>query len=48
MNSNTKKELNNDEIERRKKIDKNYEEIMKNNDKKNFMQVKKVNFSDFC
>jgi uncharacterized protein YnzC (UPF0291/DUF896 family) len=47
-NSNTKKELTNDEIERRKKIDKNYEEIMKNNDKKNFMQVKKVDFSDFC
>ena len=35
---------NEDEKERRRKIDKNYEEIMKNNDKKNFMNVKKVEF----
>jgi len=45
-NNNTKKVISNDEIERRKLIDKNYEEIMKNTDKKNFMQVKKVNFSE--
>jgi len=46
-NRNTKKVPNNDEIERRKLIDKNYEEIMKNNDRKNFMPVKKVDFSDY-
>ena len=43
-NNNIKKVIDPDEIERRKKIDKNYEEIMKNNDKNNFMQVKKVEF----
>ena len=35
---------NKDEIERQKKIEKNYEEIMKNNDNKNYMKVKKVEF----
>ena len=42
LNNNEK--FNDDEKERKRKIEKNYEEIMKNNDKKNFMTVKKVEF----
>ena len=42
LNNNEK--INDDEKERKRKIEKNYEEIMKNNDKKNFMTVKKVEF----
>ena len=38
------KNKNDEEKERQRKIDKNYEEIMKNNDKKNFMTVKKIEF----
>ena len=43
-NINNNEKINEEEIERRKIIDKNFEEIMKNNDKQNFMNVKKVEF----
>lgn len=36
--------INDDEKERQAKIEKNFEEIMKNNNKNNFMTVKKVEF----
>ena len=42
---NQNKIINEEERERKKKIDKNYEEIMKNNNKENFLNVKKVEFS---
>jgi hypothetical protein len=41
---NEKKIINDDEKERQKKIELNYEKIMKNNDKDNFMPVKKIDF----
>ena len=41
QNINEKKLINDEEKERQKKIELNYEKIMKNNDKNNFMFVKK-------
>ena len=43
-NINQNNNINSEERERKNKIDKNYEEIMKNNDKDNFLSAKKVEF----
>ena len=43
-NINQNNNINREERERKNKIDKNYEEIMKNNDKDNFLSAKKVEF----
>ena len=45
-NNNNNKNINNKEMERMKKINDNFNLIMSNSDKHNFMEVKKINFSD--
>ena len=45
-NNNNNKNINSKEMERMKKINDNFNLIMSNSDKHNFMEVKKINFSD--